>query len=182
MMFHLKPQHPTWERIVHVHSQSLDSGFAVVLPGEVRAVWTSLPWVSSSTKPTSSHHPPATSMALHPPHSPEGLEGWWMKGQGVKPPRSLPTRLSDTPSFQKNADLNTDLSSYRSADSSMSVWKTNALAPYAFWGIRCLYIRVLFGPLLQNLVFFISPFFPLLCSFFSLDLLVGTVCGGMVNY
>lgn len=101
MMFHLKPQHLTLERIVHVYSQSLDSGFAVVLPGEVRAVWTSLPWVSSSTKPTSSQHTSATSMALDPPHSPEGLEGWWMKGQGVKPPHSLPTQLSNTSSFQK---------------------------------------------------------------------------------
>lgn len=168
-MFHVKPYHPTRERTVHNYSQPPDLGFAVVLPAPTlgRGSPDLLALSQLLNKVICSHHLLPTSVALHLPRCPEGLRGWRMKGQGVESPHSLPTQLSNTSSFQRNADLNADLSprlripSFRHFSLENKCFTTVCFPRDPL----CIHQGAVSPFAIKSCIFHFS-FFPLLCSFF----------------
>lgn len=64
-----------------------------------------------------------------------------------------------------------------------SVWRTNALPPHCFLrDVLCIHQGAVWPFAIKSCIFHFSFFPSAVFFFFSLDLLAGMVCGGMVNY
>lgn len=109
-----------------------------------------------------------------PHHAPAGdTPGFRVSGEGQR---------AESPQPPCSSPCTSHTNTSRSPASGTSVWKTNALPPLCFLRDElCIHQGAVWSFAVKSCVFHFS-FFSSSVFFFSLDLLAGMVCGGMVNY